>query len=303
VRQPRIIRLRYAAVCSECGSELAPGTEAIWDRAARTATCAACSADKHVNEASAASGVATPLERGTAGASSMRRYESLHNSREERAKERFGRFSGVYLRVTGEPQTTRAWAVGSRGEERLGAFLETLHDDETIIVLHDRRIPRSRANIDHIAITANGVFVVDAKNYTGKVRKIDKGGWFSTDPRLYVGRRDCTKLAVDMGKQVAAVQDTLGEATIAEFELQVTPVLCFVAAEWSLFAKPFRLGGVWIEWPNSLGQRLAALGPLAAEHVQTLAKKSSQNDGCSLLKQTRQQARARNASWMSWRRS
>ena len=32
-------------------------------------------------------------------------------------------------------------------------------------------------------------------------------------------------------------------------------------------------------------------------------KNSSQNDGCSLLKQTRQQARARNASCISWRRS
>src|SRR5439155_2841438 len=33
-----------------------------------------------------------------------------------------------------------------------------------------------------------------------------------------------------------------------------------------------------------------------------LPQNSSQNEGCSLLKQTRQQARARNASWMSWRR-
>jgi hypothetical protein len=33
------------------------------------------------------------------------------------------------------------------------------------------------------------------------------------------------------------------------------------------------------------------------------SKNSSQNDGCSLLKQTRQQARARNASCISWRRS
>jgi len=32
-------------------------------------------------------------------------------------------------------------------------------------------------------------------------------------------------------------------------------------------------------------------------------KRSSQNDGCSLLKHTRQQAIARKASWISWRRS
>jgi hypothetical protein len=255
----RKIRLRYPAACAECGAELAAGAEATWDRAARTATCAACTTK--------------PFERGTAGASALRRYDRLHDARDARAKERFGRFSGVYLRLSEEPQSTRAWAVGSRGEERLGAFLETLHDGKTIIVLHDRRIPRRRANIDHIAVSANGVFVIDAKNYAGKVRRIDKGGWFSTDPRLFVGRRDCTKLVTGMAEQVAAVREALGDATIAEFELTVTPVVCFVAAEWSLFAKPFQLGSVWIEWPQSLGRRLGASGPLQAEHVQTLAKR------------------------------
>jgi Nuclease-related domain len=255
----RTIHLRYPAVCSECGSELAPGTEALWDRAARTATCTTCTTK--------------PFDRGTAGASSLRRYDRLHDAREARAKERFGRFSGVYLRLSEEPRTTRAWAVGGRGEERLGRFLETLHDGETLVVLHDRRIPRRRANIDHIAVSANGVFVIDAKNYAGKVRRIDKGGWFSSDERLYVGRRDCTKLVTDMGKQFAAVREALGDATISEFELEVTPVVCFVAAEWTLFAKPFRLGSVWIEWPQSLGRRLAAPGPLSPEHVQTLAKR------------------------------
>jgi hypothetical protein len=261
VAERRTIRLRYRAVCSECGRELVPGTEAIWDRTARAATCVDCSDEQR------------PLERGTAGASSTRRYERLHDRRGVRAKERYGRLSGFYLRLTDEPQSTRAWAVGSRGEKRLGKFLETLHDGETIVVLHDRRIPRSRVNIDHIAVTSSGLFVIDAKNYTGKVRKVDRGGWFSSDLRLYVGRRDCTKLVAGMSKQVAAVHQALGHATIAEFELEVTPVLCFVDAEWSLFAKPFVLGGVWIGWSQSLGRRLTASGPLSPEHVGTLAKR------------------------------
>jgi hypothetical protein len=256
-----MIPLRDPAVCSECGSELPPGTEAFWDRAARSATCAACCE------------LPRPLERGTAGASSLRRHDSLHEAREARAKERFGRLSGVYLRLTDDPQSTRAWAKGGRGEQKLGRFLETLDDDETIIVLHDRRIPGSRANIDHVAVTANGVHVIDAKNYAGKVQKLDRGGWFSSDLRLYVGGRDCTKLVTAMGKQVAAAREALGEAMIAEFELEVTPVVCFVEAEWTFFAKPIRLGGVWVEWPKSLGARLAAPGPLAPEHVRSLAKR------------------------------
>jgi Nuclease-related domain len=61
-------------------------------------------------------------------------------------------------------------------------------------VLHDRRIPGSRANIDHIVVAPCGVFVIDAKNYKGRVEKRDRGGFFSTDCRLYVGGRDKTPL-------------------------------------------------------------------------------------------------------------
>jgi hypothetical protein len=67
-----------------------------------------------------------------------------------------------------------------------------MHDEERVFVLHDRRIPRTRANIDHIAVTRSGaVWAIDAKNYRGKVQRVDKGGWFATDERLYVGSRDC----------------------------------------------------------------------------------------------------------------
>ena len=48
-----------------------------------------------------------------------------------------------------------------------------MHDStrscRSIAVLHDRRIPGSKANIDHIAITAAGIWVIDAKRYKGDV--------------------------------------------------------------------------------------------------------------------------------------
>jgi hypothetical protein len=213
-----------------------------------------------------------PLERGEAGASAGRRHERLHEKRETQARDKFGRLAGIYLAITNEPESTRAWATGSSGERVLGAYLDSLDDDASVIVLHDRRIPHKRANIDHVAITRGGVFVIDAKNYSGKVQKIDKGGWFSTDLRLYVGRRDCSKLVQGIAKQVDAVRQALGAPVIQEFALTITPVLCFVAAEWSLFARPFQVSGVWIDWSHSLGKRLCAPGPLDGEHVRTLAR-------------------------------
>jgi hypothetical protein len=265
---PGPIRLRYAATCATCGAELPAGSKAIWDRAARAATCSSCLTPK----------VEPPseprhLERGEAGASTAREYKRRHKRREEQAGKRFGRLSGVYLAVTNTPQSTQAWAAGSVGERRLGEHLRPLDDDASVIILHDRHIPGSRANIDHIAITRSGIFAIDAKNYAGKVQRIDKGGWFSTDLRLFVGRRDCTKLVTAMSKQMEALRRALNEAMIEEFELTITPVLCFVAAEWKLFARPFQVGGVWVEWPSSLSKRLTADGPLPSEHVRLLAKR------------------------------
>ena len=156
----------------------------------------------------------------------------------------------------------------------LGEYLEKIQDDRAVVVLHDRRIPGTRANIDHIAITRSGiVWAIDAKNYSGKVQRIDKGGWFSTDLRLYVGRRDCTKLVHGMAKQVDAIRAALGESVVRELSVNVRAALCFVDAEWSLFAKPFGLAGVWIGWPKALSASLSAEGELAPEHLAILARR------------------------------
>jgi hypothetical protein len=245
---------------------LAAGTLAYWNAETKSVTCLDCL--EPVVEAEPPA-----LDRGTAGASAKKRYEDLHTRREQRVRDRYGRLGGVYLALSNDPQSTVAWAQGSRGERLLGGYLEKIHDDRAVVVLHDRRIRGTRANIDHVAVTRSGaVWAIDAKNYTGRVQKIDKGGWFSSDLRLYVGRRDCTKLVGGMAKQVSAIKAALGEPGIQEFGVQVRAALCFVNAEWSLFAKPFALDEVWIGWPKALGERLRAQGELAPEHLLTLAR-------------------------------
>ena len=57
------------------------------------------------------------------------------------------------------------------------ALLDPLRD-EGLAVLHDRRIPYSKANIDHLIVAPWGVFIVDAKNYKGKVETRNRGGFF-----------------------------------------------------------------------------------------------------------------------------
>jgi Nuclease-related domain len=181
----RRLKLRRADECSVCGIALAAGTVAFWDGDAKTVTCLACLGEPTVPESEiGADTVGRALDRGVPGASARRRYERLHTAREQRARDKFGRLGRVYLAVTNDPQSTIAWAQGSRGERLLGEYLEKIQDEETVVVLPDRRIPGTRANIDHIAVTRSGViWAIDAKKYSGKVQRIDKGGWFRRTKR------------------------------------------------------------------------------------------------------------------------
>ncbi len=91
------------------------------------------------------------------------------------------------------PESTNAWDLGARGEEKLGRQLNQFYSD-TLRLLHDRRVPVSRANIDHLAIARSGIYVIDAKKYKSRPRLRIEGGLARPRvERLLVGSRDCTK--------------------------------------------------------------------------------------------------------------
>ena len=118
-------------------------------------------------------------------------------------------------------------------------------------MLHDRRIPGSRANIDHVVIGPAGVFVVDAKNYHGRIKIRDRGGFFRADLRLTIDGRDRSKLADGVLWQAEVVATTLEKAGI-EGSLEVTPVLCFLNVEWPLLRPPSAFRGVRLESHRSI---------------------------------------------------
>ncbi|WP_240987096.1 nuclease-related domain-containing protein [Arthrobacter sp. Soil736] len=125
-------------------------------------------------------------------------------------------------------------------------------DNPTYIsaVLHDRRIPGSKANIDHIAITPGGIWVIDAKRYKGRPElKIEGGILRPRVEKLLVGRRDCTKLVDGVLKQVDVVRDLVGD-------VPVTGALCFIEADWPLIGGAFSTHGVHVLWPKRLAKVL-----------------------------------------------
>ena len=187
-------RVKFDGPCARCGTMLLKGTIAVWDRTSRTMHCLDC-----------ASGLTTagPVASGIAGASARREHGRRAAKRSADLRARWGdRVGGWIERLTVEPQSSRAWAIGARGEERLGAELGGVNG---IRVLNDRRVPGTRGNIDHIVIAPAGVFVVNAKDWSGTIQIRDVGGLFRTDKRLFVGRREATRLADGLGWQVDAV--------------------------------------------------------------------------------------------------
>jgi Nuclease-related domain len=75
---------------------------------------------------------------------------------------------GWGLRFRPSPDAV-AWRRGASGERRTARLLDPL-ERHGWAVLHDLAVPESRANLDHLVIGPGGVFVVDSKQYRGRLR-------------------------------------------------------------------------------------------------------------------------------------
>jgi Nuclease-related domain len=145
-----------------------------------------------------------------------------------------------------------------------------------IPVLHDRRMPGSRANIDHVAVAASGVYVIDAKRYRGKieVRRPLLG-----EPKLRIAGRDQAKLVAGLRKQVVVVQAAL--ADVGQ-DVPVHGCFCFVAPEGFLadvglpFLRTLRIDDFPLFYPRRLARRLNKPGPLATSEARLVYSRLAQ---------------------------
>lgn len=201
----------------------------------------------------ATSALSTPTEAdaGTPGASARLEYERRRDNREQRIRAKHPKLGGLILAFSEEPQSTRAWERGAIGEEMLATRLKDL--PAPVRVLHDRRIPGTRANIDHVAVAPSGVWVIDAKRYKGKRPSLQVNGGILR-PRtgtLRIGGRDGTKLVEGAFKQQHLVRDALGDP-----REPVHAALCFLDADWPMIGGSFTVDGVHVIWPRLLVKRI-----------------------------------------------
>lgn len=257
------MRLRYAGVCRLCGTDLPAKADAIYERGTKTVRCVECAP-------AVTTSVVAPSQPGPvpspsiAGSSARREYERRKAKDEQRLRQKWGRLGGVAVALSDERQSTKAWAIGAVGEERLGARLDACASP-SLAVLHDRRIPGSRANIDHLAITPSGIWVVDAKRYTGRPQlKIEGGILRPRVETLLVGRRNCTKIVDGVLKQVDVVRGIVDD-------VPVTGALCFVDADWPLVGGSFTTRAVHVLWPRRLTKLLREDGPVRLDVAEVRA--------------------------------
>jgi hypothetical protein len=226
-------RLRWPTMCWACAAKLPAGSLACWDKEFKRATCAPCLGF---------------LDRGTPGASAAQIAERK--------------------RARGAPEfRVRSWDKGADGERRLGRHLEKIRSP-WLAVLHDRRIPGSVANIDHIVVGPAALFVIDAKRYKGKVERVDLGGLLRHDWRLVVDGEDRTELIAKMETQVRTVCVALGDAPVP-----VIPVICFTDSEWSWLPFAFRFGDVRVMWPQELFRFVETEGPLNTSEIRDIERR------------------------------
>jgi len=289
----KLMEIRRDDRCATCSTELAAGTTAYWIQTDRIVRCVPCQTDSETSQLGTAApeipvgargqrakpaaqspAIGDAPQRDSAGESAQREY-GKRSARELAKKEQrvaedaewrdmikeqrpvLGRIASALTakpQITAESQATRAWKVGAEGERRVAEVLDGVGGIE---VLRDRLVPSSRANIDHMAIGPKGVFVIDAKKYTGQVEARDVGGLFRTDERLYVNNRDRTKLVDGVLRQVEVVRLVLGPDFA---DVQIQGVLCFVGCEWGWIVRTKRVKGVTALWPNALPDHVSAAG-------------------------------------------
>jgi hypothetical protein len=146
-------------------------------------------------------------------------------------------------------RTESAWRRGAEGERIVGSALDAL-SGQGVHALHDRRIPGSRANLDHLAVTPAGVFTVDAKRYTGRLEVRARGR------EIWIKGRNRSGLLEQAHRQADVVARVLARADIDG--VPVTPLLCFVDTQLPRLFAPWRVDGVVLTTPRKLRTQLMA---------------------------------------------
>lgn len=257
---PSRLTLRRSDACTRCGVPLAAGVVAAWDRDSHTVTCLSCL--EPPTTPAAADPSASRIDINGPGASLGREYQSRRARREQRVRAAHPHIGGLLLAWNGEPQHQKAFRQGEQGEIEVAASIQKAIAKVDGFALHNRGIPHGHGDIDHIAVTPSGVYVIDAKAVTGKVEI--RRSW-SKPPLLFIGGRDRTRYLDGFDRQNETVRHAL---QACHLDVPIRAALCFTRADLPLL-RTIEIRGHLLLYPKALTKRLTTSGPLG--HAQRAA--------------------------------
>ena len=144
----------------------------------------------------------------------------------------------VWDKKTGKTDAT--WGEGARGEKRVGAELERLHE-EGFHVFHDW--DKGKGNVDHFLVGPQGVFAVETKAWTGEIAA--EGNRLKRDGKFVPDNRPVKQAMSNAFAVRKLIRESHGEQPF------VVPILCFSKATVSCYAP---VGGVEIANLGSLNR-------------------------------------------------
>jgi hypothetical protein len=153
------------------------------------------------------------------------------------------------------------WAKGRHGEERVGELLDSLGRNG-VRAVHDRSVPGSDANFDHLVAAPTGIYVVDAKNWSGRVA-VDGS-------RLWQNDRSRDEVVAAAAAQAAVVHQLVADLNPPR-PIPVRPLVCFAGA--ARLGRPERVGDVVLVDLDQLAGLITSGEPeLAPVEVEFVAK-------------------------------
>jgi len=162
------------------------------------------------------------------------------------------------------------WQKGAVGEYLMAQHLhrELTHGE---VILSDRQLPDSQANVDFAVVASSGIWVIDAKKWAGKIEYKSTNFW-GTKMGLFVGGKDRTPSIERIYNLVIPVRQL-----VPDWSVPVEPALVFVDGDWSdratgrlVARRPYQHGKVWIGAPQMITRKIKEPGYLNIDDVARL---------------------------------
>jgi hypothetical protein len=127
-------------------------------------------------------------------------------------------------------------------------------------------MPGGHGDIDHIAISPTGIYVIDTKDLKGKV-KIARP--LLGKSKLLINGRDHTAFLDGLDRQIAAVRTALAYSQQPDIPIQ--GAICFTKADLP-FLRTQKMRGHLLIYSRALGKRLNGAGQIASPILGELAR-------------------------------